>query len=183
MLHPNSNQIKDKQMTKRRFSASPQRIMSDLYRLMTDINASSMKINQDIMNGDVEIVFDRTYKRYVFRCDKWEEVHDNLRAIYHTINWLHKAIGEYGVIEDELDVLFDQIFGGFLATPDDTVLLLDNGQSKWWDILGIDKESDKSSIVSAYRALARVHHPDTGGDTEDFKRLRIAYDDALEFIR
>lgn len=40
--------------------------------------------------------------------------------------------------------------------------------------------ADKSAVVNAYRALAKVHHPDAGGNPDDFKRLRTAYGDALK---
>ena len=49
---------------KRRFSASTQRMQSDFYRLMTDLKATSLKIEQDVMAGTARVVFDRGGYRY-----------------------------------------------------------------------------------------------------------------------
>lgn len=155
-------------MTRRRFTASSQRITHDFYKLMTDLGATSLKINQDVMNNKVEVIFDRNAMRYVFRCEKWPEVSDNLRAIYHSIRYLHKAISEYGVVSEEVefDEVFQRVFGGFIATPDDSVLLLGDGKKAWWEILGVERTADKPAIISA----------------EDFKRLRKAYEDGLQAV-
>jgi DnaJ-class molecular chaperone len=62
---------------------------------------------------------------------------------------------------------------------DDTVLLLRSGEEAWWKILGVAPEADQTAIRNAYRALARIHHPDTGGDPAEFQRLGQAYEAAL----
>jgi len=44
------------------------------------------------------------------------------------------------------------------------------------NVLGVDKKADKRAIKKAYFKLARVHHPDKGGDEEKFKEIQKAYD-------
>jgi len=44
-------------------------------------------------------------------------------------------------------------------------------------VLGIDRNSRPSDIVSRYRELANKHHPDHGGDVEKFKRIQNAYEE------
>jgi hypothetical protein len=129
-----------------------------------------------------EITFDRAGKRYVVRCAKWANHLDNLRAAERTIFYLYRAIAEYGAETNEkaFAAAVDQFFAGFEALPDDSVLMLGDGKSApWWDVLGVKKEATKAEIISAFRALARVHHPDAGGDAVTFKRLRTAYEEAL----
>jgi len=45
----------------------------------------------------------------------------------------------------------------------------------YYTILGIQKSANASDIKSAYRRLAKQHHPDSGGDPESFKRISEAY--------
>jgi hypothetical protein len=166
---------------KRRFSAQPKTIQRDLWKVMTEMGATSLKVSQDMFEGTAEIVFDRAGQRYVFRCDKYAEPLDNLRAAQLAITYLWRALEAYGVTGETqvLDRVFAQFFLGFAATPDDTVLLLGSGEEDWWHVLGVEPEADQTAIRNAYRALARRHHPDAGGDVSEFKRLRQAYEAAL----
>lgn len=45
-----------------------------------------------------------------------------------------------------------------------------------------DIPDDVSEIKSAYRSLAKIYHPDIGGNKEDFEKYTKAKDDCLEFI-
>lgn len=170
---------------KRRFQATSSTTVRDLQRVMTQIKATTLKINQDVMNANVEVIFDRQGKRYVLRCDTWDDSLDNLRAIGLTVFYLWRAIEGYGVNVEEtnFDSIFDQVFGGFIAAPDDTTLMLSDGSAHWWEVLGVEKESDKQAIINAYRALAKVHHPDAGGNPDDFKKLRHAYEQAMAQLK
>lgn len=48
--------------------------------------------------------------------------------------------------------------------------------SKLYNILGVEKKATQVEIRKAYRKLARTHHPDRGGDAEEFKKVQNAYD-------
>lgn len=171
-------------MTKRRFQAQPQTIQRELMQTIIKMKATTLKINQDIFTGAAEIVFDRDGQRYIFKCTRYSDPLDNLRASQLTISYLWRAMEEYGVISDQkkLNQAFAQFFLGFQAAPDDSALLLGDGRSKWWEVLGVEESANKPAIVNAYRALAKIHHPDTGGSPEDFKRLRAAYDEAIKRV-
>jgi curved DNA-binding protein len=45
-----------------------------------------------------------------------------------------------------------------------------------YETLGVDKNAEFDDIKKAYRKLASKHHPDKGGDTEQFKKIQTAYD-------
>jgi DnaJ-domain-containing protein 1 len=169
-------------MSNRRFTATSQTTIRDLQRILTQTKATSLKIEQDVMKGDVKVTFDRAGKRYTMTANTWKDSLDNLRAIGLTITYLYRALESYGVKTEEVrfDQIFDQLFGGFIATPDDSVLMLGSGRSAWFDVLGVKADATKADIRSAYRALSKIHHPDYGGDAEDFKRLRRAYDDGMK---
>jgi DnaJ family protein A protein 2 len=45
-----------------------------------------------------------------------------------------------------------------------------------WEVLGVPRDSSEETVKKAYRKLAMKHHPDKGGDPEQFKRVQSAYD-------
>lgn len=175
-------------MAARRFSANEGTIYRDLQASLRKMSASSLSVRQDFERGEYEISFDRHGRRYVFRCAKWKNPLDNLRAAQRSISLLYQAIEEYGTLRSESEIAkgavdpFDQFFAGFEALPDDTVLMLGSGRASWWEILGISQGATKAEIISAYRAMVRVHHPDTGGTADDFKRVRAAYEAGLKAV-
>ena len=46
----------------------------------------------------------------------------------------------------------------------------------YYNILGVDKNADQSTIKKAYRKLAKEKHPDSGGNEEEFKQIAEAYE-------
>ena len=45
----------------------------------------------------------------------------------------------------------------------------------YYKILGLEKNVSPEEIKKAYRKLAQIHHPDKGGDPEQFKKINEAY--------
>lgn len=48
-----------------------------------------------------------------------------------------------------------------------------------FEVLGISSSASETEIKSAYKKLAREHHPDKGGDPERFQEIQKAYESAL----
>lgn len=46
----------------------------------------------------------------------------------------------------------------------------------YYNILGITKDASNEDIKNAYRRLARTHHPDKGGDKDQFQKIQEAYE-------
>lgn len=175
-------------MAARRFKATMETVHRDLQSSLRQMGASSLSVGQNFDSGEYTISFDRRGRRYVFRCSKWTNSLDNFRAAQRSISLLYSALEEYGTVRSESEVKagkadpFEQFFAGFEALPDDTVLMLGSGRSSWWEILGVAQAAPRAEIISAYRALARVHHPDAGGSSDDFKRLRAAYEAGMAAV-
>lgn len=54
--------------------------------------------------------------------------------------------------------------------------------SKATALLGLGAQPTTAEIKEAYRKLALIHHPDSGGDPEKFQVIQQAYADALEEV-
>lgn len=48
--------------------------------------------------------------------------------------------------------------------------------SDYYEILGVSKTATQDEIKQAYRKLAKIHHPDKGGDAETFKKIQTAHE-------
>lgn len=48
--------------------------------------------------------------------------------------------------------------------------------TNYYDVLGLNKNSNEDEIKHAYRNLAKTHHPDKGGSKEKFQEIQEAYD-------
>lgn len=52
-----------------------------------------------------------------------------------------------------------------------------------FQVLGFDKiPENKDQLKARYRQLARIAHPDSGGNVEKFIRVRRAYEESIKYI-
>ncbi len=52
-----------------------------------------------------------------------------------------------------------------------------------WHIFGLDSNTaSKEDVKKAFKALAKLHHPDTGGDPRVFQRLHIMKDSLIALM-
>ncbi len=100
-------------------------------------------------------------------CDRWIRVADNIAAIAAHVSAI-RAVDRYGV------GTMDQAFAGYAQLPPST--------EEWWAILGVDRVASVEQIESAFRALARKHHPDAGGSNQIMARLNQARDTGLRSV-
>ena len=48
--------------------------------------------------------------------------------------------------------------------------------TNYYEILEIQKTATKDEIKQSYKRLAKIHHPDKGGDKEIFQNIQVAYE-------
>lgn len=105
-------------------------------------------------------------------CDKWSSLGDNLRAINKTVEAL-RGIERWGAKE-----MVDAAFRGFKALPTSFEMGAPAREHRdWWVVLGVDRQDSALDVKAAYRDLLKLHHPDAGGDTTDFKEIQQAYEE------
>ena len=46
----------------------------------------------------------------------------------------------------------------------------------YYKTLGVSKTASQDEIKRAYRSLAKIHHPDRGGNEKQFQQINEAYD-------
>jgi hypothetical protein len=112
--------------------------------------------------------------KQAMRCmaiDLYDRVQDNLAAIAATLEAM-RAIERHGGAE-----ILNRAFLGFAALPE-------KASQPWRDVLGIHAQTiDLQIVEERFRALARVHHPDKGGDRLKFEEIVQAREAArLELV-
>lgn len=112
----------------------------------------------------VAVYFEYCGKPMCFACDKYDLVRDNMQAIRKTIEAL-RGIERWGASD-----MMERAFAGFAA-------ITDQSNESWRDIL--DYYGDNLSAArDRYRYLAKQHHPDLGGNSEEFHRIQKAWEQA-----
>jgi DnaJ-domain-containing protein 1 len=102
---------------------------------------------------------------FVIACDTYRKVRWNLRAIGATVEAL-RAIQRHGASS-----MLEQAFTGFAALPPA------NRAKPWHEVLGVAETAAAEAVRDAYRELARIHHPDAGGNAERMAEINGAFDE------
>lgn len=115
----------------------------------------------------VAVYFTLNGRQSCIPCDRWKRLQDNVQAVRLMVGALRglDRWGQVGVVS--------AAFAGFEA-------LAAGGRSgeAWWDVLGVAPNAARTEIDAAYRRLARIHHPDVGGDETEMQRISAAYEEA-----
>lgn len=120
----------------------------------------------------VAVYFIREGKSQCIPCDKWGRVGDNLRAIAKTIEAL-RGIERWGAKN-----MVDAAFQGFKALPSPEMVMAMPQLRSWHVVLGVSPEAPPEVRKAAYRALARMYHPDQGGTRQAWDELQRAAKEA-----
>ena len=100
--------------------------------------------------------------------DRYSNTADNLAAIAATLEAM-RAIERHGGAE-----ILERTFTGFAALPE-------RASEPWRDVLGIGEEKvGPSQVNTIAKKLLMKHHPDRGGDRNNFEAVVAARKQALE---
>lgn len=102
-------------------------------------------------------------------CDKWDRVADNIYAIAKTVGAL-RGIDRWGTKQ-----IIEAAFSGFKALPES------GSGSKWWKVLDVEPDARGEEIKQAFKDKIKKVHPDKpGGDSNKFRKVREAYQQAKQ---
>lgn len=90
--------------------------------------------------------------------------HSSLRDYY--LNWSNLDRETTASVQDMLDGFWKRLLG-------------EEQRPAALAELGLADDADTNAIRSRYRKLASEHHPDKGGDPDDFRRIREAYEQLM----
>lgn len=122
-----------------------------------------------ISDVGVAVYFMRGKQSLVMAQDRFYTIIGNMRSLAMAVEGLRQMERHGGA------VMMERAFSGFTALPPPGA----EYEPGWWDILRIPRGSSREQIVQAFRALAREHHPDLGGDPAEFAKIAAARDEAL----
>ena len=97
--------------------------------------------------------------------DRYASVEANLQAIHHIVEARRVEL-RHGTL-----ALVRATFKGFLSLPAPP-------DSDWWKVLEVPQNAPLEEIEAAYKRLRSKHHPDRGGDPDQFQRVQRAYEQA-----
>jgi len=146
----------------RRFGGKDLIISSNLELRLDGNPRSGQRQPRDV---GVAIFFQRAKVDMALACDVYTSVEDNLWALCRTLDALRQ------IERDGSPALINRAFKGFAALPDPDA-------KQWWEVLNVARTASDEEIKRAYYDLAKVHHPDRGGDAVMFDQLQKAYDAA-----
>lgn len=112
----------------------------------------------------VAIYFEMGGEDKVFCCDAWDCVEDNLRALGLTFEAM-RGIDRWAASE-----IMARSFKGFAALPEST----SKNTRPWFMVLGVDSRATPDQVKEAIRKKSLEHHPDRGGDRENWDELQNA---------
>lgn len=128
-----------------------------------------------IEDNGVAVYFDLNGEQQCIPCDKWLSIGDNLRAVSKTVEAL-RGIERWGAKE-----MVNAAFRGFKALPSSFEMPAPKREHRqWYIVLGVEQSADSHKVKSAYRGLLKLHHPDVGGDKDDFDEIQQAYNEWLK---
>lgn len=133
--------------------------------LDADVNANEWAFTQRRREPDdpgVAVYFDLDDGEQVIAIDQYDRVADNMWAVARTIEALRQIERDGG------PRVMRAAVSGFKALPEST-----SGRS-WWDVLELERDATADEVRRAYRRLAKVRHPDTGGSDAEFAELANA---------
>ena len=159
-------QARDRLMSQLRLMGAKNVVVSSWLPLRNDGLPYAESARRRIEDPGVAVYFQWKGRPMVMARDVFSNVHDNLRSIGLAVEHL-RGMERHGGAH-----MMERSFEGFaqLAAP---------GSFDPWAVLGLKRGTSRNDIEAKFRELAKRHHPDRGGEPEQFVAIRKAREEAL----
>lgn len=118
----------------------------------------------------VAVYFRLNGQPHAIAVDKWDRVADNLTAVSKHIEAIRGQL-RWGCAD------VAQVFAGFRALP------AVGAPKPWWTIMGFREPPASPEVLERKRdELARLHHPDRGGNPNQMAEINAAYDQGRQAL-
>ena len=97
----------------------------------------------------------------VLTMDRQRTAEDNLRVLYLAVEAMRL---------NDVRGVTDVVRAAYLALPSPAI------ERDPYEVLGVRPDTPPEVIEAAYKALARKHHPDNGGDAAEMATINAAYE-------
>jgi hypothetical protein len=134
-------------------------------------NDGMLRANATPHHPGIILSFESKHGPLSYPCDRYDEWRDNLRAIGLSLEAL-RAVDRYGVTRRA------EQYKGWAKLPGTVEASGFTSLEEAYQVLAAASGivAGRHSYMDAYRAAAAKHHPDHGGDAEQFKRVQAAKD-------
>lgn len=105
------------------------------------------------------------WQDFVFACDRWEKIEDNIYSIMKTIDAL-RGIDRWGSSDMQ-----EKAFTGYMALPPATT----QTKRPWHVVFGLAAHESHVIVRQKFNELAMRWHPDRGGDAAKMAEINRAY--------
>lgn len=95
-------------------------------------------------------------------CDRWNRIEQNVQAIALTVEAM-RGMERWGAKH-----MIKAMFTGFKELPP--------AGDHWWKVLGVEATASEAMVRESYRCLVKKHHPDAGGNADEFRRVQVAFE-------
>lgn len=102
-------------------------------------------------------------RKVCWPCDRWQRPEDNLWAIVKSLE-AKRGLERWGAVS------MDREYEGYLHLPASA----GEGAGDAFAALGIAPDAPRATVKAAWRAWAKEHHPDRGGDHDRFTDMNTA---------
>lgn len=134
-------------------------------------NPNKPYANASFDDPGVVVRFTKDGEEMAAACDRWDNPRDNAQDLYH---YLHETRmqEQRGTVTAESEYQKLRLPSG----DEDAVV----GRQPPHEVLGVASDAPEAVVKGAARSLKAEHHPDRGGDEEQFKRVVSAEEAMLD---